>query len=94
MIINIKEFFLTRAEQILLDETKDPNFDDAFHILYLQMMSAFNDQKGLSEILMRNFRIYSLANSVDKDFRNLCTSNALQLLQIPLKSKKEDNLLN
>jgi len=88
LIHTIKEYFVSRAERDLIDETKDSNYDDNFHIIYLQMISAFHDQKSLNEIFMRNYHKYSIAENIDKDFKTLSIENSLQLFKIPLNSKE------
>ena len=57
------------------------------------MIMAYHDKKSLNEMLMKNYRIYSISDNFDNDFKTLSNSNALSLLQIPINQESmNDNL--
>ena len=87
LIINIKDYFLNKAESNLIEETKEPSYDDNFHILYIQMLMAYHDRKSLNEIFMTNYRVYSISEYLEKDFK----LNALSLMQIPKMTSISEN---
>ena len=47
------------------------------------MMMAYHDKKSLEELFMQNYRIYSISENFDRDFKELSNANALALLKIP-----------
>lgn len=81
----LKKYFLEDAEKDLTEEIKQPDYDENFHMLYLQTIAAFNEKKSLDEILMNNSRTYSIVETNLDELKSLTYANALNLLQIPFQ---------